>query len=94
MSVCPLCKFKMRHIGRLTTATDEAGQHFVFATCRNCLVRLERLPLNLQRKQLNLAVEALARHPERYPSPLFFESGEAASLYCRLEAERLSSTIH
>ncbi len=91
---CPLCRMPMKAAGRLVAAIDEARQHFVFSVCRPCADRLDRLPNRLQRKQLNLAIAALARHPERYLPPLFFESGDAASLYCRLEAERLSSTIH
>jgi hypothetical protein len=84
----------MRQVGRLVAAVDDARHHFVFKICANCVARLERLPWRLQRRQLDLAIGQLARHPERYQAPVFFHSAHEATIYCRLEAEQLSGMIH
>ena len=80
----------MRAAGRLIAAVDDVRQNFVFSICRPCTFRLERLPLRLQRAQMAIAIRELTRHPERYPAPVFFDTPEAATIYCRLEADRLA----
>lgn len=77
----------MNSVGRLVAACDDAGQHFCFAICSNCTGRLERLPINVQKKQLEAAVGILAAHPERYELK-FFKSATEAHLFVTLEAER------
>jgi len=88
-TTCPLCRLPMAQTGRLVAYRDDVGQHFAFAVCRRCSGRLERLPIPTQQKQLNIAVSALAAHPERY-SIEFFASAAEAKLYVTLEAERLA----
>ena len=75
---------------RFVTAT--VGQNFAFPVCVQCTLRMERLPVRLQGRQMDIAVSNLERHPERYEIH-FFESGEAARLYVRLEDECLSANF-
>lgn len=56
----------MRHIGRCVSFKDAAGQWFTFDICLACTLRLDRLPMRLQLRQLDAAVGNLWRHPERY----------------------------
>lgn len=88
MTICPLCRLPMGVVGRLVAATDTVGQNFAFPVCVQCTLRMERLPVRLQGRQMDIAVSNLERHPERYEIH-FFESGEAARLYVRLEADSL-----
>lgn len=86
---CPMCRLRLIQTGRVIAYRDDAGQHFTFSICQRCSVRLTRLPISAQQKQLAAAVSAIAAHPERY-SLRTFDSAAAAKLYAVLEAERLS----
>ena len=88
MTTCPHCRLPMGQIGRLIAATDVAGQDFTFSICTRCTTRLDRLPLRLQCRQIDLAISNLERYPERYEIR-FFESTDVARLFISLEAERL-----
>ena len=78
----------MAQAGRIVAATDTVGQDFAFSICVPCTLRMERLPVLLQSRQMDVAISNLERHPERYEIR-FFESEEAAKLFVRLEADSL-----
>lgn len=88
IKICPLCRLPMAQAGRLIAATDTLGQDFSFSICVRCTLRMERLPVRLQVRQMDVAVSNLERHPERYEIR-FFESNDAAKLFVRLEADSL-----
>ena len=92
MANCPLCRLQMKAVGRLVAAIDDVGQHFTFSVCVHCATRLDRLPSTLQRKQLACAIRNLAADPERY-CVMFHDGAHEATLFCRLEAERLASAL-
>lgn len=79
----------MNAVGRLVAATDDAGQVFTFAVCARCALRLDRLPVHIQRRQMFAAFRQISRHPERYPDLRQFPSRAAAHLFVVLEAEGL-----
>lgn len=93
MTTCPLCRLPIRTIGRLVSAIDDARQNFVFPVCNHCAARLDRLPERLQRRQLAIAIRNLADDPDEYGIRLF-DDAVSASLFCHLEAARLSGQIH
>lgn len=92
MTNCPLCRLPMAQVGRLVAADDAVRQNFAFSICLHCVERLERLPLRLQGRQMDVAISNLEKHPERYEIR-FFESEEAALLYVRLEADSYRHNI-
>lgn len=65
-AICPLCRLRLSPVGRVVSFQDTAGQWFTFEVCLTCTLRLERLPIRLQLRQLDAAVGNLWRHPERY----------------------------
>ena len=81
----------MRQLGRLVAFKDLAGKCFVFEVCERCSDRLDRLPVTIQKRQLNAAVSQLERHPSRYRLREFPDE-HSAHLYVHLEAERLRET--
>lgn len=81
----------MHRSGRLVAGNDDDDHHFVFAICDRCTLRLDRLPVKLQRRQLQVAVANLARDPDRYLL-WCFENEVQARLFCRMEADRLSES--
>ena len=85
---CPLCRLPMARPGRLVAFTDDAGLSFTFCICPRCAGRLDRLPLRQQGKQLDIAINNLAKHPELYQMR-FFDSEAAAHLFVTLEAKAL-----
>jgi len=89
---CPLCRMALRHIGRLIAFTDQAGKHFAFAICASCSGRLDRLPISVQKRQLDAAVFQLSRHPERYQYREFPDR-DSAYLFVTLEAARLRGDL-
>lgn len=84
---CPLCRIPMRNAARLIAFRDDAGSPFAFELCNRCSTRLDRLPVRLAHRQLEIAVSHLARSPERYYLK-FFESDIEARIFVQLEAER------
>jgi len=89
---CPMCRMALRHIGRLIAFTDQAGKHFAFAVCAPCSSRLDRLPINVQKRQLEAAVFQLSRYPKRYQYREFSDR-DAAYLFVSLEAARLRGDL-
>lgn len=89
---CPLCRMALQHIGRLIAFTDQAGNHFAFAVCAPCSSRLDRLPINVQKRQLEAAVFQLSRHPERYHYRQFPDR-DSAYLFVTLEAARVRGDL-
>ena len=77
---CPLCRLPLGVPGRWISAFDTAGQDFVFVVCCRCAVRLGRLPLAVQRKQMAIAIQRLADRPERHPYRLMSSAAEADML--------------
>ena len=63
---CPLCKLPLHTVGQITAGRDDAGQYFSFPICWHCALRLGRLPVNVQAKQLRIAVNRLADDPARF----------------------------
>lgn len=88
MTVCALCRLPIKTIGRLISAHDNARQNFVFPICAPCTTRLNRLPLKLQRRQMDIAIRTLASDPGRFGVRIFPDA-HTADLYCKLEAEHL-----
>jgi hypothetical protein len=84
--LCPACRLPMHAVGRLVSATDDAGLPFVFKICRRCNDRLNGLPFLLQKRAMERAIGPLASHPERYEIASF-ETVAQANLYCALAAE-------
>ena len=82
----------LRHIGRLIAFTDQAGKHFAFAVCASCSGRLDRLPISVQKRQLEAAVFQLSRYPKRYQYREFSDR-DAAYLFVSLEAARLRGDL-
>lgn len=80
----------MKQKGKIAAFEDVLGQAFGFAICAPCRVRLDRLPLRLQGRQLDVAIRNLEKHPDRYEIQCF-ESMTAARLFVALEAERLQN---
>lgn len=87
---CPMCQRALTKIGRLIAYRDDVGQHFSFAICDRCLIRLTRLPRRVAQRQENAALGLLARNPDRYQVQLH-DSAVEAHLFISLEVERLSS---
>ena len=78
----------MARPGRLVSFTDDVGQSFSFAICPRCSVRLDRLPVRQQGRQMDIAIANLANHPERYQFRAFGSEIEAR-LFVKLESEGL-----
>ncbi len=91
IGACPLCRLGMRRIGRLVAGQDDENHHFVFAICDRCTARLDRLPVKLQRRQMQVAISNLARSSGRC-LVRFFENSIEANIYCQLEAAWLSES--
>lgn len=91
IGACPLCRLGMRKIGRLVAGQDDANHHFVFAVCDRCTARLDRLPVKLQRRQMQVAISNLARQSEGRVL-WFFDTEVEARIYCQMEAARLSQS--
>lgn len=89
---CPRCRLPLAKSGRLIAFRDDAGQHFVFEICGRCADRLDRLPLETQRRRLEDALYELATHPGRYRLWSFADAHEAHA-FCVLEADRLRAGI-
>lgn len=89
---CPLCRIRMKEIGRLISFHDSAREAFVFAVCLPCTVRLERLPFKVQSRQLDAAIRNLERYPKRYYLKNFSSEIEAR-MFVSLEAERLRNVV-
>lgn len=85
---CPLCRLPIRQVGRLVAFKDSAGKCFVFEVCSACSLRLDRLPVLVQKRQFDAAVSQLDRHPNRYLLRAFPDE-HSAHLFVHLEAERL-----
>ena len=83
-----MCRGRLVTIGRLVAYRDDAGQHFTFALCDRCLVRLRRLPRPVAQRQENAAIGMVARCPEKYLVHYFSTAAEA-HLYIALEAENM-----
>lgn len=79
----------MHAVEQITAWRDDAGQYFSFPICWHCALRLGRLPVNVQAKQLRIAVNRLSDDPARY-SVVFHADEWAAKLFVALEAERIS----
>lgn len=92
IGACPLCRLGMRKIGRLVAGQDDANHHFVFAVCDRCTARLDRLPVKLQRRQMQVAISNLARRSSDRFLVRFFETSIEANIYCQMEAARLSQS--
>ena len=93
MIICALCQLPITAIGRLVSANDDVRQNFVFPICHHCTARLDRLPVKLQRRQLAIAIRNLADDPDKHGVRVF-DDAVSASLFCHLEAARLSGQIH
>lgn len=78
----------MREAGRLVAFKDDAGVSWSFSICPRCAGRLDRLPLQVQSKQLDAAINQLIRHPERYAVKQHATDIEAR-LYVSVEAAHL-----
>lgn len=78
----------MAQVGRLVSFRDDVGLSFTFAICSRCSGRLDRLPVRQQGRQLDTAINNLAKHPDRYKFRAF-DSEAAAHLFVNLEAEAL-----
>ena len=78
----------MRCAGRLVAFRDDAGLSFSFAICPRCAGRLDRLPVRVQSKQLDIAISNLEKRPDRYWFKTFPDEFSART-YVHLEAERL-----
>lgn len=85
---CPQCRLPMQIIGRLLTFRDDSRENFSFAICSHCAGRLDRLPLSVQAKQLDAAINQLIKHPERYTVKRHADETEAR-LYVAVEAAHL-----
>ena len=59
MTVCALYRLPIKTIGRLISAHDATRQDFVFPICGTCTTRLNRLPIKLQRRQMDIAIRTL-----------------------------------
>lgn len=90
---CAYCRRPLQTIGRIVAANDDAGQHFTFPICAHCTARLDRLPVRLQRRHLQIAIRHLASAPAEY-DVIFHGSAAAAAIFVRLEVERLSAMRH
>jgi hypothetical protein len=93
MTACPLCRLPLKAVGRLISANDDARQNFVFPICNHCTARLGRLPAKLQRRQMMIAMRNLSDDPDKYGVRLF-DDAVSASIFCYLEAARLSGQVH
>ena len=78
----------MREAGRLVAFRDDAGVSWSFAICPRCAGRLDRLPVSVQAKQLDAAINQLIKHPERYAVKRHPSETEAR-LYIAVEAAHL-----
>ena len=86
---CPLCRLPLAHVGQITAGLDDAGQNFTFPICWHCALRLGRLPVSIQSKQLRIAINRLADYPARF-GVMYHSDKWAAKLYVALEAERIA----
>lgn len=78
----------MGEAGRLLAFSDEAGASWSFAICPRCAGRLDRLPVSVQARQLDAAINQLIKHPERYAVKRHADETEAR-LYVAVEAAHL-----
>lgn len=78
----------MGQAGRLFAFRDDAGLSWSFAICPRCAGRLDRLPVSVQAKQMDAAINQLIKHPERYAVKQHPDEG-AARLYVAVEAAHL-----
>jgi len=78
----------MQRVGRCVSFRDEAGQWFSFDICLHCTLRLDRLPIRLQLRQLDVAVSNLCRQPQRYDVATHDNELEA-ELVVKLRAAKL-----
>jgi len=87
-TICPLCRLPMRCAGRLVAFRDDAGLSFSFAICPRCAGRLDRVPVRVQSKLLDAAINQLIKHPDRYAVKAHADVAEAR-LYIAVEAAHL-----
>ena len=78
----------MHTAGRLLAFRDDAGVTFSFAICPRCAGRLDRLPVRVQSKLLDVAINQLIKHPDRYAVKAHADVCEAR-LYIAVEAAHL-----
>lgn len=87
-TICPLCRLSYHRAGRVFAFRDNADTWFSSLICECCAKRLDRLPVRLQTRAIDIAVGNLWKNPDRYP--LQPQVGETeAKLYVQLEAARL-----
>jgi len=87
-TICPLCRLSFHRVGRVFAFRDDADTWYSSFICACCAKRLDRLPVHLQNRAIEIAVSNLWKNPARYP--LQSHVGEAeAKLYVQLEAAHL-----
>ncbi len=78
----------MHAAGRLFAFRDDAGVSFSFAICPRCAGRQDRLPVHVQSRLLDAAINQLIKYPDRYAVKTHANVDEAR-LYIAVEAAHL-----
>lgn len=85
--ICPSCKGKIKHAGKICAGVDDAKQHFVFLTCLPCGIQMNCLPNKIIRKHVTRLIGCIASSKASNYAIKFFDSKYQADIFTLLVSE-------